>query len=134
MTTRTTIATAAQVADRVSGSTPAQRVIVVDGDAGTMDLLEKVLGAGRYDVVFIESHALAYSQIKRVLPNLVIVCIRIEAIEGFHLLSMLKIDEETRDIPLLTYTAAYEGQDADDVWEEPSESELLVPAAAPRMH
>ena len=79
-----------------------------------LDLLETVLDAGHYDVVFVESSEHAYSQIKRVQPNLVILCVRIEDHEGFQVLSMLKLDEETREIPVLTYTTEYEGQETDD--------------------
>src|SRR5688572_32514022 len=53
------------------------------------------------------------SQIKKVLPNLVILCARIENLEGFQLLTMLKLDAETREIPVLTYTTEYDGQDFD---------------------
>ena len=59
-------------------------------------MLEAVLDAGRYDMVFVESSDHAYSQIKKVLPNLVILCARIERLEGFQLLTMLKLDPETR--------------------------------------
>jgi PleD family two-component response regulator len=71
------------------------------------------LDAGRYDMVFVESSDRAYSQIKKVVPNLVILCTRIEELDGFQLLTMLKLDEETKDIPILTYTTEYEGQDVD---------------------
>ena len=62
-----------------------------------LDLLETVLDAGHYDVVFVESSEHAYSQIKRVQPNLVILCVRIDDADGFQVLSMLKLDEETRE-------------------------------------
>ena len=52
-----------------------------------------------------------YSQIKKVLPNLVILCTRIERLDGFQILTMLKLDPETRNIPVLTYTTEAEGQD-----------------------
>ena len=39
---------------------------------------------------------------------------RIEDREGFQVLSMLKLDDETRRIPVLTYTTEYEGQETDD--------------------
>ena len=45
------------------------------------------------------------------LPNLVILCTRIERLDGFQILTMLKLDPETRDIPVLTYTTESEGQD-----------------------
>jgi CheY-like chemotaxis protein len=64
-------------------------------------------------MVFVEPGERAYSQIKKVLPNLVILCTRIERLDGFQVLSMLKLDPETRDIPVLTYTTEHEGQDFD---------------------
>lgn len=93
--------------------TPAQTVVVVNGSTNVMGMLETVLDAGRYDMVFVDSGRHAYSQIKSVHPNLVILCTRIEALDGFQLLTMLKLDADTRDIPVLTYTTAYEGQDFD---------------------
>src|SRR5687768_13119335 len=92
---------------------PVQKVVVVNGNTEVLGMLESVLDAGRYDMVFVESGDRAYSQIKKVLPNLVILCTRIEELDGFQLLTMLKLDSETRDIPVLTYTTEYEGQDFD---------------------
>jgi CheY-like chemotaxis protein len=94
---------------------PAQKVVVVNGNTDVLGILESVLDAGRYDMVFVEPGDRAYSQIKKVLPNLVILCTRIEHLEGFQVLSMLKLDPETRDIPVLTYTTEHEGQDLDAV-------------------
>ena len=93
--------------------TPAQKVVVVNGNTEVLGMLESVLDAGRYDMVFVESAEHAYSQIKKVLPNLVILCTRIERLDGFQLLTMLKLDSQTRDIPVLTCTTEYEGQDFD---------------------
>ena len=76
-------------------------------------MLESVLDAGRYDMVFVESSDRAYSQIKKILPNLVILCTRIEELDGFQLLTMLKLDADTKDIPVLTYTTEFEGQEFD---------------------
>jgi PleD family two-component response regulator len=87
-------------------------------------------------MVFVESSDRAYSQIKKVLPNLVILCARIEDLDGFQLLTMLKLDDETRAIPVLTYTTEYEGQDFDaaisQIAEE--EEELLPSRPALRMN
>lgn len=93
--------------------TPVQKVVVVNGNTEVLGMLESVLDAGRYDMVFVESGEHAYSQIKKVLPNLVILCTRIERLDGFQLLTMLKLDPQTRDIPVLTCTTEYEGQDFD---------------------
>jgi len=92
---------------------PAQKVVVVNGNTDVLGLLESVLDAGRYDMVFVEPGDRAYSQIKKVLPNLVILCTRVDRLDGFEILTMLKLDPETRDIPVLTYTTEHEGQDLD---------------------
>ena len=92
---------------------PVQKVVVVNGNTEVLGMLETVLDAGRYDMVFVESSDHAYSQIKKVVPNLVILCTHIEELEGFQLLTMLKLDTETKDIPVLTYTTECEGQDFD---------------------
>src|SRR3981081_3979801 len=77
----------------------AQKGVIVNGSPEMLEMLETVLDAGHYDVVFVESSEHAYSQIKRVQPNLVILCVRIDDAGGFQVLSMLKLDAATREIP-----------------------------------
>ncbi len=113
---------------QAAAATSTQKVVIVNGTAEILDLLETVLDAGHYDVVFVESSEHAYSQIKRVQPNLVILCVRIEDAGGFQVLSMLKIDDETRDIPVLTYTSEYDGDEANDEMPEPSETAMFTTA------
>ena len=117
-------------------ATPVQKVVVVNGNTEVLGMLETVLDAGRYDMVFVESGDRAYSQIRRVLPNLVILCARIEDLDGFQLLTMLKLDPETRHIPVLTYTTEYEGQDFDAVISQlaDDEEDLLPSRPALRMN
>ena len=123
-------------AERCTTKETTQKVVIVNGSTEILELLESVLEAGHYDIVFVESSAHAYSQIKRVKPNLVILCVRIEDLDGFQVLSMLKLDEETRGIPVLTYTTEYEGQESEEeaAEEERSETEILVAKPAIRMH
>jgi PleD family two-component response regulator len=112
-----------------------QKVVVVNGNTEVLGLLETTLDAGRYDMVFVESSEHAYSQIKKVLPNLVILCARIEDTECFQLLTMLKLDADTRQIPVLTYTTECEGQDFDAALSELADDETeLLPAPALRMN
>jgi PleD family two-component response regulator len=112
-------------------ATPVQKVVVVNGNTEVLGMLETVLDAGRYDMVFVESSDHAYSQIKKVVPNLVILCTRIEELDGFQLLTMLKLDAETKDIPVLTYTTEYEGQDFDAAISQLADDEDdMMPARA----
>lgn len=126
--------TSRAAADTVLPTIVAQKVVIVNGSPEILDLLDTVLDAGHYDVVFVESSHHAYSQIKRVQPNLVILCIRIDDADGFQVLSMLKLDEETRAIPVLTYTTEYDGQESDDEIPEPSDVEIFTPKAAVLMN
>ena len=129
------LATESRVTQPVPATAGAQKVVIVNGSADMLDLLETVLAAGHYDVVFVESSDHAYSQIKRVMPHLVILCVRIENLDGVQVLSMLKLDDDTRDIPVLTYTTEYEGQDdADEDEAEPSENDMFAPTPAMRMN
>ena len=116
--------------------TDVQRVMIVNGNIDVLELVEAALDAGHYDVVFVESSNHAYSQIKRVQPNLVILCLRIEDTEGFRVLSMMKLDPETREIPILTYTTEYEGQDNDLELPEQTDDddETSVPMPSLRMN
>ena len=99
-----------------------QRVLIVNGTGDVLDVLEPVLEAGNYDVVFVESSAHAYSQIKRVKPDLVILCLEMDDADALTVLSMMKLDEETRGSPVVTYTTAGDEDQEDDEqddWEPP---------------
>jgi len=112
-----------------AATTTAQRVVIVNGSPEMLEMLETVLDAGHYDVVFVESSQHAYSQIKRVQPNLVILCVRTDDADGFQVLTMLKLDEETRGIPVVTYTTEDGGDESDEPDTEPSDEIELFPAA-----
>lgn len=107
-------------ADTRSPRPAAQTVLIVNGDSDVLEVLEPVLDAGNYDVVFVESSAHAYSQIRRVQPDLVILCVRIDDADGFQVLSMLKLDAETRQIPVVTYTSQ---SDPDEQDQEPEDED-----------
>lgn len=96
----------------------AQKVLIVNGDSESLAFLEAIVDAGHYDVVFVESVAHAYSQVKRVQPDLVILCVNIDDSDSLQVLSMLRLDEETRSIPVLTYATDDALQPQED--EEPA--------------
>src|SRR2546423_9458742 len=110
---------------RRTAATTTQKVVIVNGSAEILELLETVLDAGHYDVVFVESSEHAYSQIKRVQPNLVVLCVWMDEGDGFQVLSMLKLDEETREIPVLTYTSESRVEESEEEYAEPSDAKLF---------
>jgi PleD family two-component response regulator len=111
-----------------------RKVVIINGGTRIPDVVETALDAGSYDIVFVESQAHAYSQIKRVQPNLVILCLCIDDMTGFQVLSMLKLDEDTRQIPVLTYTTDHNSQKTEDEEPESSGSGIFAPGQAPRMN
>jgi CheY-like chemotaxis protein len=105
-----------------------QQVVVVSKQSQLNGLLETVLDAGQYDIVFVESTEHAYSHIKRLTPHLIIVCLDIDDMDGFQVLSMLKLDADTKNIPVVTCTVTAEEEVArnesvempDDVFNQPA--------------
>ena len=112
-------------------TTAAQKVVIVNGSSQILELLETVLDAGRYDVVFVEPSQHAYSLIKRVQPHLVILCVQVDDPSGFQVLSMLKLDPDTREIPVLTYTSEEDAPEEEDEPAETASAEIFAakPAA-----
>ncbi len=134
LTTAETLSATSGSADVVSKANTTQKVVIVNGSTEILELLETVLEAGHYDVVFVESTERAYSQIKRVQPHLVILCMQMEDPEGFQVLSMLKLDQDTRAIPVLTYTTQSDGGGDDESVTESSEEEMFAAKPALRMN
>ncbi len=126
----TNVTTAENLRQAVLPGTTTQKVVIVNGSPEVLELLETVLDEGHYDVVFVESTGHAYSQVKRVQPNLVILCVRIDDADGFQVLSMLKLDAETRDIPILTYTIETKNEDSEEEIAEPSDGDMFPPSKA----
>jgi hypothetical protein len=87
---------------RCRPATWALRTVVVVTDDPDDRALETVVDAGDFDLVIVESLDGAYSKVKRVQPNLVIVSLSIDDPLAFHVLSMLKLDDDTSKIPVLT--------------------------------
>jgi CheY-like chemotaxis protein len=66
-------------------------------------------------------------------PRLIVVRLDVDDLDGFHVLSMLKLDEDTRHIPVVTWTAAQEDEATSEVWPAPTEVASDEPAAM-RLH
>src|SRR5829696_2230535 len=108
--------------------TTSQQVVVVSKQSQLNGLLETVLDAGQYDVVFVESTEHAYTHIKRLTPHLIIVCLDIDDLDGFQVLSMLKLDEDTKAIPVVTCTVSQDDEVTRDESIDPPDDVFSQPA------
>lgn len=110
-----------------------QNVVVVNGTPEVFDLIESVLDGGHYDMVFVADVDHAYSQIRQSRPDLVVVCVGFDDPAGFQVLSMLKLDSDTRSIPILTCANPFgsEGGRREAQGEEPGDPLPLAARALP---
>ena len=113
----------------LAGRSTSQQVVVVSKQSQLNGLLETVLDAGPYDIVFVESTERAYSHIKRLAPHLIIVCLDVDDMDGFQVLSMLKLDDDTRCIPLVTCTVTQEEDVTRDETLDPPDNVFSDPPA-----
>lgn len=113
-----------------------QKVVVVNGNTEVLGMLETVLDAGHYDMIFVESSDRAYSRIKKVRPDLVILCTTVERLDGCQILTMLKTDADTRYIPVVTCATEGQGQDYDEAIARLTEDEAdaFPSRPSPRMN
>ncbi len=127
MPTQTLSSSSTTIAQPTAAAQPnVQRVVVVNSSPEILTLAERVLDHGHYDVIVVESMAHAYTKIRRVQPNLVILCLELGDGQGFQLLTMLRLDPSTRGIPLLTYTAEDSVCPVDEEDDNPVAREFLA--------
>ena len=84
----------------------ASSVVAVNNDAVRPELLDRLfVDDNDYDVIVVESIERAYSRIRQVRPNAVVVFINIDDVDACQLLSVRHLDHELRGIgvpPLTT--------------------------------
>ncbi len=107
------------------------RMVIVNGTEQAVETVQAIVDAGEYDVIFVECLGHAYSQIKRIQPDLVALCVDLDdAHTALQVLSMLRLDDETRDIPVITYASREESTEEYD--DETGQDGTVEPLFAPR--
>ena len=105
--------------------------VVVSSPADQSHTLDVLFDALDYDLVVVESPDRAYSQVKQLLPDLVIVCFDFDDPSAFRLMSMLSVDRMTATIPMITCNTARESIECDETCAEfdgPISTEALATA------
>ena len=83
-------------------------ILVVDDESESLVLLTSILAAEGYQVRSANSGQLALASVASWLPHLILLDIRMPAIDGFEVCRRLKACEQTRNIPLMFISAARE--------------------------
>jgi hypothetical protein len=103
------------VAGHVAVNRPLRTVVLVSGFAPQTQSPDALsVETSDYDVIFVASIAHSYSCIKIVLPDLVVISSEVDDAAACQLLSMLRLDRRSSDIPVLARTTLREQHDAAD--------------------
>jgi CheY-like chemotaxis protein len=99
--------------DRPVSTVADRRTVAIVSKHPDQHVLDTVLKSSDYDILLIESIGEAYTQIKQALPQIIIVCLEVNDLDGVQVLSMLNIDAATAQIPVVTYLASPDADDED---------------------
>lgn len=95
---------------------PLRSVVAVSGDPERAQLMDALLAdMDLRDIVFVESIAHGYSRIKQLTPDVVVVLLGDDDAPACQLLSMLSMDRETSDIPVVTWMTRHEETEFEDL-------------------
>ncbi|MEW6552668.1 MAG: response regulator [Actinomycetota bacterium] len=83
-----------------------KKILVIDDEPAVHRLLQIILADEGFDIVGMEGHEGSGNVVSRSKPDLIILDIRMPEVDGLEVLSMLKSDEETSNIPVIILTAS----------------------------
>lgn len=85
--------------------TSKQKILVVDDDEQSRQLMEAMLTPHGYDIITAENGEVGVALAARDKPSLILLDIMMPVIDGYTALSMIKNDSTIKDIPVIMVTA-----------------------------
>ncbi len=82
-----------------------QKILIVDDEPLNVDYLEQELEGSDYETISATNGEDALEKVKVELPDLVLLDIMMPLMDGFEVLSRMKVDESTREIPVIVISA-----------------------------
>ncbi|MGB7587039.1 MAG: HD domain-containing phosphohydrolase [Terriglobales bacterium] len=124
---------AAPITSQAASLRHVPRVLVVDDNPDTMNLMQELLETQGYEVITMPDAAQAEAEIRRQLPDLILSDVIMPGKSGYELCRELKADPATRLIPFVLITGLADREDklrgieagADDFLNKPIFSEEL---------
>lgn len=93
-----------------------KQILIIDDQNQLLSLMRRILEDENYQVHILQNGNDAYTQMKALLPDLLILDLKLGGISGKDVLKQLKEDTVTAEIPVIVYTAAV--LEADEVARE----------------
>lgn len=89
----------------------ARRVMVVDDDEEIVEMTRMILESGGYQVTRALSGEEALKAVSSAQPDLILLDINMPGMDGWEILKLLKVDEETQRIPVAMFSIKFELRD-----------------------
>ena len=83
-----------------------KQILIIDDKSQLLSLMRRILEDEQYQVHILQNGKDAFSQMKALLPDLLILDLKLGDISGQDILKQLKVDPVTAEIPVIVYTAA----------------------------
>ena len=75
--------------------------MIIDDDKEFLEELKELLQAPNYDIVTQDNSVEALSDIKRTIPDLILLDIKMQELNGIQLAALINLSAETKKIPLI---------------------------------
>ncbi len=83
-----------------------KQILIIDDQSQLLSLMRRILEDEQYQVFILQDGKDAFSQMKALLPDLLILDLKLGNVSGQDILKQLKKDSITAEIPVIVYTAA----------------------------
>lgn len=83
-----------------------KQILIIDDQSQLLSLMRRILEDEQYQVSILQNGKDGFSQMKTLLPDLLILDLKLGDVSGQDVLKQLKMDPVTAEIPVIVYTAA----------------------------
>ena len=83
-----------------------KQILIIDDQSQLLSLMRRILEDEQYQVSILQNGKDGFSQMKVILPDLLILDLKLGDVSGQDVLKQLKEDAVTAEIPVIVYTAA----------------------------
>jgi sigma-B regulation protein RsbU (phosphoserine phosphatase) len=81
------------------------KILIVDDEPFNIDYIEQELEDSEYEIISATNGREAIQKVQQVAPDLMLLDIMMPVMDGFEVLTQLKADPETRDMPIIVISA-----------------------------
>ncbi|MBI1883668.1 MAG: response regulator [Chlamydiae bacterium] len=83
-----------------------KKILVVDDEPNIQKMLRTLLEINDYEVETVSNGGEAIDRVRLEAPDLVLLDLVMPKVDGYRVLETLKKDKETKDVPIILFTAA----------------------------